>query len=236
MKKQVLFIAVIATLAFNCSTEEAPKLNDQNISLEKQSSLVLNISKLIESKEFKSYVQNDGVQQKSAQGNGHNTGLMILHDGYDLAVSLLDFSTFDITFIGGIGKIEELPNGKAKFSIHTTNPSAGVFNLFSDEGRWGSDCVEGKKGIFNFSFISEYIVDRFEPVPGLVFISYIPTGENSSAEVSNGHCKISDAVPTYNESQTELLECGETTMYKTVKARTVYTANGENKTFTLTVN
>lgn len=236
MKKQVLFIAVLAILAFNCSTEEAPKIDDQNLILEKESSLTSNMSILLKSEEFRNYFQSKNALQKSAQGKTNNTGLMLIKDGYDLAVSLLDFSTFNVTYIGGQGKIEELPNGKAKFSIHTNNPSAGVFNLFSPDGEMGSDCIEGRNGVFNFSYISEYIVDIFEPVPGLVFISYIPTGENASAEVSNGHCKISDALPVYNEDYTEIIDCGEATMYKTVKAKTVFTPDGENKQFTISVN
>lgn len=236
MKKQVFIVAVLALFSFSCSTEDSTDIIDNNVSLEKETSLSKSVNILYESKEFKSYL-NEKFVQKNAQRNvqskssNNEHGIMILESNYNLGFGGFDPATGTFVVIGGLGKIEKMPNGKAKFSVHTNNPEAGYFG---PDFNFSSDCIDGKRGVLNFNFVSEYIVNVFEPIPGLVFTSYIPTGENSSAESGNGHCKISDAQPLFDENF-EFIGCSDMTEIKTMKVTGNRNANGEGKGFSITV-
>lgn len=228
MKKHILIISILTLMSYSCSNEDAP-IDAANLSLEKQDLLTTSMSKLVKSKEFKVYL-NEKFPQTNAQnktsGNGDNHGIIILVDDIGIIFAAFNPATSSLTFIGGQGKIEKMPNGKAKFSVHTNNPEASVIDFTTFESI-SSECIDGKRGVFNYNFTSEYFVDVFEPIPGLVFTSYIPTGENSSAESAGGHCKISDAQPIYNDDFTEVIGCSEATQFKTVILKGNRNANGE---------
>ncbi|HMC01621.1 MAG TPA: hypothetical protein VKN14_11355 [Flavobacteriaceae bacterium] len=229
MKKQVFIIAVLALFSFSCSTEDTTEIIDSKSTLEKQASLTSSMDKLLSSDEFRDYL-NVKFPQTNAQyrtsGNGDNHGLMILNDGYNLAFTSFDSATSTLTFIGGSGSVVKMPNGKAKFSVHTNNPEAAVTDFTTFESI-SSDCIDGQRGVFNYNFISEYIVEVFEPIPGLVFTTYLATGENSSAQSGGGHCKISDAQPIYNDDFSEIIGCSDATLFKTVSLKANWNAKGE---------
>ncbi|WP_223033744.1 hypothetical protein [Hanstruepera marina] len=207
MKNSILIIA-LALFAFSCNTEEISEPIEQNVTLENSRSLSETIEILQSSPEFREFINSRQYQRNN--GNG----IMLLQDGYNLSYAANTGESLYI--IGGLGSIEAMPNGRARFSIHTNSPSAAIISFPSFETAYSSDCVEGQLGTFNYNFISEYVVEVFEPIPGLVFTFYIPTGENASNETANGHCRISDAQPMFDENF-EFTGCTEATEYKTMR-------------------
>ncbi|MFH6768704.1 hypothetical protein V8G56_08155 [Gaetbulibacter aquiaggeris] len=221
MKKQVLIILGLALLSFSCSTEEVIKSQESITSLEAQVSLSSSMSKLLKNDKFKDYLNNKNSQlnlKNATTVKAGNQGLMILSDGYNVGFGAIasDFSSFMV--IGGTGTIEKLPNGKAKFSVHTNSPDAFTLD-FSTWSGLSSDCVDAPRGSFNYSFISEYIVEVWEPEPGLIFTFYTPTGESSSATSANGHCRVSDAEAIIDWDTFEQIGCSEATIYKTISIK-----------------
>ena len=211
MKKTILLLFAVSFFTFNCSNEDAMEVNDQNINLDKSISMADLARKLNESREFKNFISSNN-HLRSNQGNGQFNGLIQLSE-YNLSYFAFDDTGFYL--IGGEGSVEEMPNGKAKFSIHTNSPSAAVLDT-SFTTVYSSDCIEGPLGTFNYNYISDYIVEVFEPVPGLVFTFYTPTGENASAESRSGHCNMSDAQAMFDENF-EFTGCTDATDYKVMR-------------------
>lgn len=207
MKNSILIIA-LALFTFSCNTEELSEPIEQNITLENTRNLSENIKILQSSSEFREFIASGDLERNT--GNG----IMLLDDGFNLSYAANTGESLYI--IGGTGSIEAMPNGRARFSIHTNNPSAAVIDLATFSTTYSSDCVEGPLGTFNYNFISEYEVVVFEPIPGLVFTFYMPTGENASNESANGHCKVSNAQAMYDENF-EFIGCTEATEYKTMR-------------------
>jgi len=208
--KNLVLIMTIALFAFSCTSEEISEPIEQNVTLENSRSLSETLEILQSSPEFREFITSRQFQRNS--GNG----VMILNDGYNLSYAA---STDESLYlIGGEGSIEAMPNGRARFSIHTNNPSASILSLATFETVYSSDCLEGSLGTFNYNYISEYIVEEFEPVPGLVFTFYTPTGENASNQTVNGHCTISDAQPMFDENF-EFTGCTEASDYKVMRIR-----------------
>ncbi|WP_191859384.1 CBM20 domain-containing protein [Hanstruepera ponticola] len=207
MKNSILIIAM-ALFTFSCNTEELSEPIEQNITLENTRNLSENIKILQSSSEFREFIASGDLERNT--GNG----IMLLDDGFNLSYAANTGESLYI--IGGTGSIEAMPNGRARFSIHTNNPSAAVIDLATFSTTYSSDCVEGPLGTFNYNFISEYEVVVFEPIPGLVFTLYMPTGENASNESANGHCKVSNAQAMYDENF-EFIGCTEATEYKTMR-------------------
>jgi hypothetical protein len=228
MKKHVLIIGVLALLSFSCSTEDVAKSQESNLSLKEPSSM----NKILSSAEFKDYLNTTYLQkntQNKTSSKGNNNGLMILSDGFNVSfAAIIDWSSF--IAISGEGTIEKLPNGKAKFSVHTNSPDAFYLD-FSTWSQLSSGCVDSPLGSLNYNYISEYDTDSYEHwLTGELITIYFPTGENSSTESGNGHCRVSDATMVYNDDFTEIIDCGEATFYKTIKL----TGNGK-KGFTLSL-
>jgi len=226
MKKQVLIIGVLALFMFSCSNEEATNFEESNLKFEKKSEM----TKFLKSEEFKNYLSTKNKQSNDLSkiaGNNSDNGKMILQSPWGIAFGAINFQTWEMVFIGGDGKIEKLPNGRAKFSVHTNNPWA----FHSSDISLSSDCVDGPLGTFNYSLISEYTVEVIDFGGGFVFTFYTPTGENSSAESGNGHCKVSDAQPIYDYETWEMLGCSEATIYKTIKIK-----GNEGKGFSISLN
>ena len=208
--KNSLVIIVLALFTFSCSTEEVSEPIDQNVNLERNTSLSESIEILKSSSEFREFITSRQYQRNN------DNGIMLLTDGYNLSFAANTGESLYI--IGGMGSIEAMPNGRARFSIHTNNPSAAILDLATFSTTYSSDCLEGSLGTFNYNYISEYVVEVFEPIPGLVFTTYIPTGVNASRESVNGHCEISDAQTMFDENF-EFIGCTDATEYKTMRIR-----------------
>ena len=206
--KNLVLIMTIALFAFSCSSEEISGPIEQNVTLENSRNLSEKIEILQSNPEFREFINSR--QHQRSNGNG----IMLLQDGFDLSYAASTGES--LYFIGGLGSVEAMPNGRARFSIHTNTPSAAILSLATFETTHSSDCIEGPLGTFNYNFISEYVVEVFEPIPGLVFTFYIPTGENASNETANGHCSISDAQPMFDENF-EFTGCTEATEYKIMR-------------------
>lgn len=214
MKKQVLIIGILALFMFSCSNEEATNFEESNLKFERKSEM----TKFLKSEEFKNYLSTKNKQSNDLSkiaGNNSDNGKMILQSPWGIAFGAVSFSpTFQMTFIGGDGAIEELPNGRAKFSVHTNNPWA----FHSSDTSLSSDCVDGSLGTFNYSLISEYTVEVIDFGGGFVFTFYNPTGDGTATS-GNGHCKVSDAQPIYDYETWEILGCTEATIYKTISIK-----------------
>lgn len=214
MKKLLSIIGIVALISFGCSNEEATEFPESNLKLQKQSEMM----KFLKSDSFKEYLQTKSKQNLSLyKANGNENGLMILSDGYNLSFAAFAPDWTSFIYIGGTGTIEKMPNGKAKFSVHTNSPDAGSI----DFGTWSgvsSDCVDSPRGSFNYNFISEYTVEVWD-WDGTIFTFYTPTGENSSATSANGHCKVSDAEAIYDWDTFEKLGCTDATIYKTIRIK-----------------
>lgn len=212
MKNSILSMAIIALMAFGCSNESITESRDQNLTIKNKSGFTENIIKGLEADEaFRNFfISNSNINQRK---NGEN-GVMLLTDGYNLGYGASDGNNLFI--ISGTGSIEALPNGRAKFSVHTNNASAAVIDLATFSTLFSSDCIDGPTGTFNYNLISEYEVVIFEPIPGLIFTFYSPTYVNASAEVANGHCNMSDAQPIF-DNNFEMVGCSDATEYKTIR-------------------
>ena len=230
MKKQVLIIGVLALFMFSCSNEEATNFEESNLKLEKKSS-ASSLNKLLKSEKFKDYLLTKSKQNIDlSKGNGsESNGLMILSDGYNVGFGGFSPDWTSIMLIGGTGTIEKMPNGKAKFSVHTNSPDAFFLDFYTWSGVQ-SDCVDSPRGSFNYNFISEYTVEVWD-WDGTIFTFYTPTGENSSASSGNGHCKVSDALPIYDWDTFEQIGCSDATIYKTIKIK-----GNEGKGFSISLN
>jgi hypothetical protein len=120
--------------------------------------------------------------------------------------------------IGGTGTIEKMPNGRAKFSVHTNSPDAFFLDFYTWSGVQ-SDCVDSPRGSFNFSVICDYTIEVYDFGDGQIYTFYYMTDQNSTATSGNGHCKVSDALPIYDEETWEVLGCSEATIYNTIKIK-----------------
>lgn len=206
--KNLVLIFTLALFALSCSTEEVSEPIDQNVNLNRNSSLAESINIIQNNSDIMEFINSNQFQRND--GNG----VMILDDGYNLFYFA---NTGDNLYLmGGAGSIEALPNGRARFSIHTNSPSAVVISLPFFETAYSSDCVEGPLGTFNYNYISEYEEVVFEPIPGLIFTFYVPTGEHASNETRNGHCNMSNAQAMYDENF-EFTGCTEATDYKVMR-------------------
>jgi len=154
MKKLLLIIGVVVLISFSCSNEDSPKFEEANLKFEKQTEM----AKFLKSEEFKDYLSTKKKQSndlsKIAAKNSDN-GKMILQSPWGISFAAFNFQTGEFILIGGDGKIERLPNGRAKFSVHTNNPSA----FHSSEIFLSSDCIDGPRGTFNFNVIFDYTVE-----------------------------------------------------------------------------
>lgn len=210
MKHSILSMAIIALLAFSCNKDEVVDMTEQNAGLVKDRSLTQTISKLATNEEFRTFMTSRNLQR-----NNGDHGVMLLSDGYNLAYG--GFIDGLLYLMGGEGSIQAMPNGRARFSIHTNNPSASVLDFADFSSPYSSECVDGPLGTFNYNLISEYEVVVFEFEPGVTFTFYFPTYVNASAETANGHCRVSDAQPMYDETTFEFIGCGEATEFKTIR-------------------
>lgn len=226
MKKQVLIIGVLALFMFSCSNEEATNFEEANLKFEKQSEM----TKFLKSEEFKDYLSTKKKESNDLSkiaANSSDNGKMILQSPWDLSFASFNFQTGEFILIGGNGKIEKLPNGRAKFSVHTNNPSA----FHSSEIFLSNDCIDGPSGTFNFNVICDYTVEVYDFGEWGIFTFYSMTDENSSATSGNGHCKVSDAEAIYDWDTFEKLGCTDATIYKTIKVK-----GNEGKGFSILLN
>lgn len=209
MKNSILLLFVVSLLTFSCSNETVDNVEDQNLDLNKSGYMNDLAQKLFNSQELRNLVLSNQLQRN----NGEN-GVMILQDQWGIFYGAMDNNM--LYLIGGDGSIDLLPNGRARFRVHTNNPSAAVLDFSTFSTTYSSDCIEGPLGAFNYNYISEYLVEVFEPVPGLVFTFYTPTGENASAETANGHCNVSNAQAIFDENF-EFTGCTDATDYKVMR-------------------
>lgn len=207
MKNSIVIMALIGLIIFSCDKDEVADMTDQSTSIEKDTHLTDALSKLVLNEDFRN------ILTRRYRSNGDH-GVMLLDDGFNLSYAAFDGE--NIYFIGGEGTIQAMPNGRAKFSVHTNEPSAAVLNLSTFTTTYSSDCINGPLGTFNYNYISEYETMVFEPIPGLIFTFYMPTGVRASAEVANGHCTISDAQPSFSDFG-EFLGCSDASEYKTMR-------------------
>lgn len=209
MKNSILIMA-LALLTFSCNTEEIAEPIEQNLTLENSRNSIESIELLLSNQEFREFINSRQNQRNS--GNG----VMLLDDGFGLFFVADD--GVNQYFLGGVGEIEALPNNRARFSIHTNSPFAFVSDLATFNLLYSSSCLEGNLGRINYNYISEYETIVFEPIPGVIFTFYQPTGVNASRQVVNGHCDMSDAQEIYDENF-ELVGCTEATEYRTLRIR-----------------
>ncbi|WP_053972414.1 hypothetical protein [Mangrovimonas sp. ST2L15] len=191
MKNSILLLFVLSVITFSCSDEGVNDSIEQDLNLGKSNYMVELTNRLSESQEFKEIIADRQLQKK-----GEGNGLGLLSDGYSLTYFAI--TEEELIFIGGLGTIQQMPNGKAKFSIHTTDPSGAILSIATFMSTHTSTCVDGPQGTFNYNLISEY--EELELFPG--YILYLPTGVNASAESANGHCNVNNAVPIYDETYT----------------------------------
>jgi hypothetical protein len=213
MKKLLSIIGVVALISFSCSNEDAP-IDLTNLSQENQAKMIM----FLKSNQFKDYISTKNKQsndQSKIAGKQGNNGIMVLVSPYGFGISSFNPQTGNFKYIGGdAGSIEKLPNDRAKFSVHTNNPSA-----FDSSENLSSSCVDGPLGTFNFSVICDYTVEVYDFGEWGVFTFYNMTDENSSATSINGHCKISDAQEMIDWDTYESLGCTEATVYKTMRVK-----------------
>lgn len=209
MKNSILLLFVVSLLAFSCSNEAVDNVEDQNLELSNSSRMADLSQKLFEIPEIRDLFSTNAMQRN----NGEN-GVMILQDQWGIFYGAMNNNM--LYLIGGDGSIDLLPNGRARFRVHTNNPSAAVLDFSTFSTTYSSDCIEGPLGAFNYNYISEYIVEVFEPIPGLVFTFYTPTGENASNETRNGHCNVSNAQAMFDENF-EFIGCTDATDYKVMR-------------------
>jgi hypothetical protein len=215
MKKLLSIIGIVALISFGCSNEDATNFEEANLKLEKKSS-ASSLNKLLKSEKFKDYLLTKS-KQNNDQSKANGNGLMILSDGYNVGFGGFSPDWTSIMLIGGTGTIEKMPNGRAKFSVHTNSPDAFFLDFYTWSGVQ-SDCVDSPRGSFNYNFISEYTVEVWD-WDGTIFTFYTPTGENSSASSGNGHCKVSDALPIYDWDTFEQIGCSDATDTKTIRLK-----------------
>lgn len=208
--KNLVLIFTLALFTISCSTEEVSEPIEQNVNLEKNTNLTESLNIIQSDSQIMEFINSS----QTHRNNGN--GVMLLDDGFNLSYLANTGDYFYI--IGGAGSIEAMPDGRARFSIHTNSPSAAVISLPFFETTYSSDCIEGPLGAFNYNYISEYEEVVFEPIPGMVFTFYVPTGENASNETVNGHCNMSDAQAMFDENF-EFTGCTEATEYKTMRIR-----------------
>ena len=207
MKNSIFTMAFIALFAVSCDKEEAAEVQVQNATAEKKSSFAETVSRLAADEEFRDFISSENYQRN----NGSN-GLMVI-DSWNLGYT--SFNNGILTIISGEGTIQALPNGRARFSIHTNNPSGAVIDFSNFSTLYSSDCVTGPLGTFNYNYISEYEVFTFGEAP-FIFTFYFPTGVNASAQTANGHCNVNNSTPTYNDDW-EIIGCGVATENKTIQ-------------------
>lgn len=210
MKHSILSMAIIALLALSCNKEEV--VTEQNADFLKDRSFTEAITKLAANEDFRNFMSS-----RNHQRNSGDHGVMLLSDGFNLGYTA--FIDGKLHVIGGQGSIHAMPNGRARFSIHTNNPFAFVLDFSTFSVPYSSDCVDGPLGTFNYNLISEYETFVFEPLPGLIFTFYEPTFVNASAETANGHCRVSDAQALYDETTFEFIDCSEATEFKTMRLK-----------------
>lgn len=212
MKKSILLLFVVSIFTLSCSNEAVDNFDNQSLELNKSGQMADLVQKLSTSQEFRNMVSSQNMHRNS---NGEGNGVMILQSQWGIFYgALMDNSLY---LIGGSGgSIDHMPNGRARFRVHTNNPSAAVLDFSTFSTTYSSDCIEGPLGSFNYNYISEYIVEVFEPIPGVVFTFYTPTGENASAESRSGHCNVSDAQPILDENF-EIIGCTDATDFKVMR-------------------
>lgn len=201
MKKSILLLFVVAIFTFSCS-DETVNVDNQNLELNDSGRMADLTKKLSENQEIRDLFSSNQMHRN----NGEN-GVMILQDQWGIFYGASENGL--LYLIGGDGSIDLLPNGKARFKVHTNSPSAAVIDLSTFMTIYSSDCVEDPLGAFNYNYISEF--EEIEIFPGFSFFS--PTGENASAETANGHCNVSDAQAMFDENF-EFTGCTDATEYK----------------------
>lgn len=222
MKKNIFTIALLAVFTLGCSKET---IDEPQLTGEVKTSLLETVAKLQNNKEFLNFMSERATMKQNDGGNG----LIILTDEFNMGVAQFNPETISFAVLGGQGTIQQMRNGKAKFSIHSKDPVAAVFSFLSFQDVYTSNCIEGKNGVMNYNLISEY--EEFSPFPGLVF--YFPTFEGNSAEIANGHAQM--GVPIYDDFG-EIVDCADESQNKTMRLKAVWDANGENKRYELKID
>ena len=182
MKNSIFILSIMAIFALSCSKESVDTFEDQNLEFRTENHMVSLMNNLTSSPEFMNRVNN--VQ---ARNNDNGNGLMVIQESWGLAWGILDGSNLYILGSGdGDGSIVELPNGEARFSAHSTNPSAAVLDFNTFATTYSSDCIENPIGTVNTNVTGTYET-LVLPFGTIYFLD-----QASSANVFTGHCEVSD--------------------------------------------
>ncbi|HEY5689184.1 MAG TPA: hypothetical protein VIS27_12845 [Yeosuana sp.] len=177
MKKQVVIILGLALLSFSCSTEEVAKSQERNLKLEKDTSLSIVMKQLLLNVEFQNKLNKTLKVNEFSKGQDNGNGVIFVEtrNGSNYAFATPE-GIFWLSSSNTEDQIKLMPDGTAKFSTKSKNPSAS-FTDWNWNTIYSNDCIENKTGTFTVNLRAAYFsftIDIYDPV------TWEPTGETAT--------------------------------------------------------
>jgi len=216
MKKQVLIIGVLALFMFSCSNEEATNFEESNLKLEKEGSLAITMKQLLSNVEFQNKLNKTFKVNEFSKGQDNGGGAIFVESRFG---SNYGFPTSEGIYWLSSSNVEDqiklMPDGTAKFSTKSKNPSASLTD-WNWNTIYSNDCIENKTGTFIANLRASYFsftIDIFDPV------TWEPTGEtvtlyfadlgntpyNSAFVIEGSNIKINNATSSFDYETWETL-------------------------------
>ena len=225
MKKTIFILSIFTLFMMGCSDETVENIDNQNLELNRESAASDLMKEVINSPEFNEMFNSSS---SLARNNGDN-GIMVIENGFTIIFGIQEGT--NVYFLGANASddyIAFMPNGTARFYVHSSRPTAFVLDLSTFSTSYSNTCLEGRTGQFNASVRGTYEVSEF-PFGTVYFID-----ELSSADVMVGHSRVSDAQAIYDEDF-NFTGCTDATDYKTLRLRWI-TGNGQNQDSNISVS
>lgn len=209
MKKLLLIIGVVALISFSCSNEDATQFPESNLKLEKDGSSSIVLKQLLSNVEFQNKLNKILKVNELSKGQDNGNGVLFVETRFG---SNYAFATpegiYWLSSSNAEDQIKLMPNGTAKFSTKSNNPSAS-FTDWNWNTVYSNDCIENKTGTFTVNLRASYFsftIDIYDP------ITWEPTGEtatlyyadlgntpyNSAFVINGSNIKINNATMSYD--------------------------------------
>jgi len=208
MKKLLSIIGIVALISFSCSNEEATNFEESNLKLQKDGSSIV-MKQLLSNVEFQNKLNKVLKVNELAKGQDDKGGAIFVESRFG---SSYGFATpegiYWLSSSNTEDQIKLMPDGTAKFSTKSNNPSASLTD-WNWNTIYSNDCIENKTGTFIANLRASYFsftIDIYDPV------TWEPTGEvvtiyfadlgntpyNSAYVIQGSNIKINNATMSYD--------------------------------------